>query len=437
MSEDFEINKEQYYNETIDEYGVINPDSCFQYQECNLENMKALLVELFGQDIINDSNLQNLCSDDVNKLDVIKSGISQRFGACITIEDIVKSNNIVDFTNFVINVINSPRFPVSEKEVRRNQLADIVNKNSINPFWGELISASKKLSQSKTEIEKIKVPINLIGHNYQSDFINKILDFIDRKVTREELKNVVVQIDKNTKDSVTMLSDAIENTNMWIDAICKMLIWIIQIENDIYGLTEEASVETLRLSKLLSQEGVNIEGLTEVAAMEQSKRQRMHQKIKEFKADIEGKIEFLNNVHQVLLSKFEEHKTEIKSNILSLEQKIQQQINEKEQKLNNDIQKLNNDCDSSINKLTDDNNQTRQTIKDLEQGINTKLQNLKDENNELYKISNNDISSLSQKIQQLESDTRNTIQKKITRYKLVSYISIVISVAAVLFAIIK
>ena len=311
MSEDFEINKEQNYNETIDEYGVINPDSCFQYKECNLENMKALLVELFGQDIINDSNLQNLCSDDVNKLDVIKSGISQRFGACITIEDIVKSNNIVDFTNFVINVINSPRFPVSEKEVRRNQLADIANKNSINPFWGELISASKKLSQSKTEIEKIKVPINLIGHNYQSDFINKILDFIDRKVTREELKNVVVQIDKNTKDSVTKLSDAIENTNMWIDAICKMLIWIIQIENDIYGLTEEASVETLRLSKLLSQEGVNIEGLTEVAAMEQSKRQRMHQRIKEFKADIEGKIEFLNNVHQVLLSKFEEQRTDI------------------------------------------------------------------------------------------------------------------------------
>lgn len=127
-----------------------------QYQDCNLESMKALLIELFEQEISNESKLQELCSNDVNKLDVIKNGISQRFGVCVTIEYIVKSNNVTEFTEFVVKLINSPRFPVSDKELRRNQLAEIANNNSLNTFIGELVNAGKKLNESKENIKKNK-----------------------------------------------------------------------------------------------------------------------------------------------------------------------------------------------------------------------------------------------------------------------------------------
>lgn len=313
MSDSIDLYKEQNTSGVISECDAINHDNCVQYQECNLENVKILLAELFQQEITNDNNLQKLCADDVTKLDVIKNNVNERFGVIVTIEDIVNSSSVEKFTEILIQILNSPKCPVSERYLRRNQLSKIAEENSLDEFINKfkLTKTDEELEKSRNIIKGIKAPIKLVGHQTDSEFLNEILDKVDSKVSRNELKRVVLEMDKNTFHSVRALGDAIECTNTWIDSICKMLIWIIQVEDDIYGLTEESSRETLRISELLSQEGVNIKGLTKIAALEQSKRQDMQLRVREFKSDINGKIEFLNNVHKDLLNKFEEQRTDI------------------------------------------------------------------------------------------------------------------------------
>ena len=390
-----------------------------QYQECNLENMKALLSELFEQEVSSDYNLQLLCSNDVNKLDVIKDGISRRFGVCVTIEDIVRSNSIEEFTRFVIEQINSPRFPFSEKELRKEQLSEIARNNNLNSLFKELVDAGQELKKSKEEIDKINAPINLVGHHFKNKFINTILDGADPKVGRGELKDVVRELDKNTKDAVTSLSKAVECTNKWINEICNMLLWIIQIENDIYGITEESSIETLRLSKLLSQEGVNIEGLTEVAAMEQSKRQRMKQQIKEFKSDVEGKIEFLNNVHKNLLSQFEEHKKEIQDEFVSANNALEQKIGSYFSDLNNKFSKLLNE--------TKDNLQQLQQV-------------LKSEQVDFFEKAKNEISKIDERTSlymKEQSAVIDKLQKRNNIYRAISVSAIIVSIATILYVFLR
>ena len=156
-------------NEMYDEFGniIMGKESPYiQYQECTLENMTALLCELFGPSVSRESRLSLICSEDVNNLDIIKDGVEKRFGGCITSADIVKSANVAEFTDRVAKLIESPRFLVSEKEQRRDQLAEIAYNNSLKTFIGELVNAGKKLKESKDEIKKIEAPINLIGHHH-------------------------------------------------------------------------------------------------------------------------------------------------------------------------------------------------------------------------------------------------------------------------------
>ena len=209
-----------------------------QYQDCTLENMIILFNELFGPCVSQESRLIDICSDDVNKLDIIKDGVEKRFGVCITSADIVKSANVAEFTDIVAKILESPRFPVSEKELRKEQLSMIANDKSLQPLIGQLKSAAERLEESKEEIDNIQAPI---------DSIESFLGLVKKGAFQE----VVVKLDKNTHNVAKTLGEAIECTNTWIDEICKMLIWIIQIENDIYGITEESASETLRLYSYL------------------------------------------------------------------------------------------------------------------------------------------------------------------------------------------
>lgn len=392
-----------------------------QYQDCNLESMKALLIELFEQEVSNESKLQELCSDDVNKLDVIKNGISQRFGVCVTIEDIVKSNNVTDFTEFVIKQINSPRFPVNEKDLRKAQLSEIAKDGNIQTFVGDIENAGIQLKKSLEKIERIKAPIEEIPKRWLG------------RVTQSDIEKVVIKLDENTHIAVNNLGDAIGWTNKWIDKICEMLIWIIQIENDIYGLTEESSIETLRLSKLLSQEGANIDGLAEVAAMEQSKRLKMKQKIKEFKSDIEGKIEFLNNVHKNLLLQFEEHKKDIQSEFVSANNALEQKVGSYFLDLNNKFSKL-------LNETKDNLQQLQQVLKEEEDKKRNEFDGMKSEQICFFEEVKADISKVDERASLFEKEQSTVIEnllKQTKIYKAVSFSAIVISVAAVLFAILK
>ena len=382
-------------NEMYDEFGNIimgKENTYIQYQECTLKNMLALLSELFGPSVSQESRLSFICSEDVNNLDIIKDGVEKRFGVCITSADIVKSANVEEFTDRVAKLIESPRFPASEKELRKEQLSKIAKNGSIQPFIGNLSRAELQLTNSLNEIKRIKAPIGEIPDRWLG------------RVKKEDLEKVIIELDKNTHTAVNNLGNAIECTNRWIDEICKMLIWIIQIENDIYGIAEESSSEALRISKLLSQEGASINGLTEVAAIEQSKRRRIQQKVKEFKSDIEGKIEFLNDVHKSLLSQFEEHKKHIQTCIDSTNKALVQKVGDYISNIDKKFSELRTETTNRFQQL-------QQTLKEEDGKRSREFDEMKSEQKDFVKKTQNDFQS--------EIDSIN----KILRQKVGDYFS--------------
>lgn len=393
------------------------------YQDCTLENMITLFNELFGPSISQESRLIDICSDDVNKLDIIKDGVEKRFGVCITSADIVKSAIVAEFTDVVAKVIEGPRFPVSEKELRKEQLSMIANDKSLQPLIGKLKSAANKLEESQSEINSIKAPIDSIPDRFLG------------RVKRGDIENVVIELDKNTHDVAKTLGEAIECTNTWIDEICKMLIWIIQIENDIYGITEESASETLRLSKLLSQEGANVDNLAEVAAMEQSKRRRVQQKIKEFKSDIEGKIEFLNEVHKGLLSQFEEHKSAIDEKIESANIALKQQagayFNDLNGKISDSLKEYELARQNIVGLLTEENHKRAD-----------EFESMKNTQGQFFETMNSNFEQKSARIEETTSSfikdqtaLANQTQKRVKLYQAISIIACAISVASIIVAI--
>lgn len=393
-----------------------------QYQDCTLENMITLFNELFGPYVSQESRLIDICSDDVNKLDIIKDGVEKRFGVCITSADIVRSANVEEFTDIIAKIIESPRFPVSEKELRKEQLSKIANDKTLQPLIGQLKSAAERLEESKEEIDNIQAPI---------DSIESFLGLVKKGAFQE----VVVKLDKNTHDVAKTLGEAIECTNTWIDEICKMLIWIIQIENDIYGITEESASETLRLSKLLSQEGANVDNLAEVAAMEQSKRRRVQQKIKEFKSDIEGKIEFLNEVHKSLLSQFEEHKSAIDKKIesasIALEQKAGAYFNDLNNKLSDSLKQYESARQNIMDLLTEENHKRADEFESMkstqERFLETMNSNFEQKSARIDETASSFIKS--------QTELANQTQKRVKLYQVISIIACAVSVASLIVAI--
>lgn len=413
--------------EMYDEYGndisIGGDSSIIQYQECTLGNMITLLSELFGPSVSKESSLMQICSDDVNKLDIIKDGVEKKFGVCITSADIVKSANVAEFTDIVAKVIESPRFPVSEKELRKEQLSKIANDNSLQPLIGKLKSAANKLDESQEAIEDIKAPLGRIPDRWRG------------RVKKEDIENVIIELDKNTHAVASTLGEAIECTNTWIDEICKMLIWIIQIENDIYGITEESANETLRLSKLLSQEGANVDNLAEVAAMEQSKRRRVQQKIKEFKSDIEGKIEFLNEVHKKLLVQFEEYKSAIDKKIesanIALEQKAGAYFNDLNVKISDSLKEYESTRQNIVDLLTEENRKRTDEFESMKssqgQFFETMKSKIEQKSAEIDKTASSFIED--------QTELANQTQKRVKLYQVISIIACAISVASLIVAI--
>ena len=127
--------------------------------------------------------------------------------------------------------IDSPNYPVSEKENRRNMLGQIANDSDLAPLLGTLEEAGKTLNDNLQKINNLSAPVESIGHQTKYDWLNKMLDTVDPKVSKSELKSVVVKVDENNKIAFGNIGTAIKATNTWIDAICNALIWIIQIEN--------------------------------------------------------------------------------------------------------------------------------------------------------------------------------------------------------------
>ncbi len=279
-------------------------NSIIQYEEFSLENLCSQLSDMFEQTVTENKEICDLFSDDTKNIDKIKKGIIRLFGIRITIADIIKGKTVLDLYNNIKAIIDSPKFLMSEKDVRRMQLEQIVDDKDLKFLTGSLEKADKELANRLDEINKIVAPVNIIGYHTDYEGLNKFLDTIDPKVSKSDLIKVVEKIDENYKGAFQNLGTAVTATNKWIDAICSAILWMVQIENDLYDISDAASQESLKISNLLSQDGKNIEGITAIAAKEKSRRKQIQEKIEEFKADIEGKIDFLNDVNHKLKTQY-------------------------------------------------------------------------------------------------------------------------------------
>ena len=233
-----------------------------QMDGCSIEKLCPILCDVFDKDITSETMIKDIVEDDTRNIDKLQRCIIVNFGVHPIVGDIISSGNVLKLSTVIQNYIDSPKYLMSPEEIRRLQLEEIANSNSLDVITGKLTEASGILNDSLDKIKAVSAPTDEIGHKTKIGWINDVLDFVDPKVSQKELINVVSKIDENSKNAFDNLGAAIAATNTWIDAICKALIWIIKIEDDLYDVSEESSSKLNDMSKLLYTKKKNIEGLT-------------------------------------------------------------------------------------------------------------------------------------------------------------------------------
>ena len=276
-----------------------------QMDEFSVEKLCSILCDVFDKGITSETLIKEIVEDDTRNIDKLQRCIMVNFGVHPIVGDIISSENVLKLSSVIQNYIDSPKYLMSPEEIRRRQLEEAAEKG-LDTITGKLTKAEKTLNKSLEKIKNVTAPVGEIGHKTKYEWLNKLWDSVDTKVSKEELTKVVQEIDKINKDAFNDIGTAISATNTWIDAICKALIWIIKIEDDLYDVSEESSSKITDMSRLLSADGKNIEGLTKFGELEKNRRKRIQQKMREFTADIEGKFDFLNDLNKELRKKFDE-----------------------------------------------------------------------------------------------------------------------------------
>lgn len=276
-----------------------------QMDEFSVEKLCSILCDVFDKGITSETLIKEIVEDDTRNIDKLQRCIMVNFGVHPIVGDIISSENVLKLSSVIQNYIDSPKYLMSPEEIRRLQLEEAAEKG-LDTITGKLTKAEEELDESLKKIKNATAPVGEIGHKTKYEWLNKLWDSVDTKVSKEELTKVVQKIDKINKDAFDDIGTAISATNTWIDAICKALIWIIKIEDDLYDVSEESSSKITDMSRLLSADGKNIEGLTKFGELEKNRRKRIQQKMREFTADIEGKFDFLNDLNKELRKKFDE-----------------------------------------------------------------------------------------------------------------------------------
>lgn len=434
-----------------------NNGSFIQYEELTVEKLCNHLCAIFEQPVSDSCKISKLLSDDTRNIDKIQKRILNYFGVHVAIEIIVKSESVLDLYKNIKAIIDSPQYLMSEKDVRKSQLEQIAKDKNITALIGTLKKAEDSLQDQLGKINNIKAPTDKLGHKFNAKWLNKFADAMDTKVSREELKDVIVEQDNNYKGAFRNLGEAVTATNSWIDAICNALLWIVQIENDLYDISEETSTETFKLSNILSGNNDNVDQLTEFAAKEKIRRQRIQQKIQEFKSDTEGKINFLNDVNKSLRKELDEYKQTINNNFEKekniLDEKVEASILEMKNKqdeisklieksLHDSLVDIQSIVNKSINELEQKSNSLEKSQAEFKDSVNSLLKNLENSNAKFIEESEKKAEMHVEEMKQKSSafmDSQNALyaimKKQINAYKVVSLLAIITSLASIFFAI--
>lgn len=422
-----------------------------QMDGCSIEKLCPILSDVFEQDITSETMIKDIVEDDTRNIDKLQRCIIVNFGVHPIVGDIISSENVLKLSTVIQNYIDSPKYLMSPEEIRRLQLEEIANNNSLDIITGKLTEASGILNDSLDKIKAVSAPTDEIGHKTKVRWINDVLDFVDPKVSQKELINVVSKIDENSKNAFDNLGTAIAATNTWIDAICKALIWIIKIEDDLYDVSEESSSKLTDMSRLLSTDGKNIEGLTKFGEIEKSRRKRLQQKMREFTADIEGKFDFLNDLNKDLRKKFDdsfglvEDKFDNAEKLLN--EKVDLCINKLSQSQNDFISQSKEDTSQALKALAkkreDDtmemHKEQKESLEKIDKLVNESLAKTEEKSDALVKSQEEFISQSKEQSDDFMAN-QNTLLKEMKKqlkiYKTISIIALAVSIVSILYGII-
>ena len=422
-----------------------------QMDGCSIEKLCPILSDVFEQDITSETMIKDIVEDDTRNIDKLQRCIIVNFGVHPIVGDIISSENVLKLSTVIQNYIDSPKNLMSPEEIRRLQLEEIANNNSLDIITGKLTEASGILNDSLDKIKAVSAPTDEIGHKTKVEWINDVLDFVDPKVSQKELINVVSKIDENSKNAFDNLGTAIAATNTWIDAICKALIWIIKIEDDLYDVSEESSSKLTDMSRLLSTDGKNIEGLTKFGEIEKSRRKRLQQKMREFTADIEGKFDFLNDLNKDLRKKFDdsfglvEDKFDNAEKLLN--EKVDLCINKLSQSQNDFISQSKEDTSQALKALAkkreDDtmemHKEQKESLEKIDKLVNESLAKTEEKSDALVKSQEEFISQSKEQSNDFMAN-QNTLLKEMKKqlkiYKTISIIALAVSIVSILYGII-
>lgn len=422
-----------------------------QMDGCSIEKLCPILSDVFEQDITSETMIKDIVEDDTRNIDKLQRCIIVNFGVHPIVGDIISSENVLKLSTVIQNYIDSPKYLMSPEEIRRLQLEEIANNNSLDIITGKLTEASGILNDSLDKIKAVSAPTDEIGHKTKVRWINDVLDFVDPKVSQKELINVVSKIDENSKNAFDNLGTAIAATNTWIDAICKALIWIIKIEDDLYDVSEESSSKLTDMSRLLSTDGKNIEGLTKFGEIEKSRRKRLQQKMREFTADIEGKFDFLNDLNKDLRKKFDdsfglvEDKFDNAEKLLN--EKVDLCINKLSQSQIDFISQSKEDTSQALKALAkkreDDtmemHKEQKESLEKIDKLVNESLAKTEEKSDALVKSQEEFISQSKEQSDDFMAN-QNTLLKEMKKqlkiYKTISIIALAVSIVSILYGII-
>lgn len=314
-------------------------------------NNVVKVLQSIDDEITECTKFMQLCSGNMDKASLMCEKIKKEFNVEVGFVDLQAVDTVKDLFQVIYEKSKSVKitYLAAERDIRRSDLSDIASKKELTELNSSLSGARKQLKTSLENIKNCSVPLNQIGYNGKYKLLNNILNAVDPKVSRDDLVKVITAVDGNAKEGFTNISEAIKATNGCIDAISKLMLLIIQIENDLYNTADETTEGISAISEELLREGVNVEGLSRLAEREKGKRLRFQAKMRDFKDDVYGKIDFLNKVNQSLRTEF-----------VAYQNSLNELFKEAKNQLNADFE----DAKSIINEALQEQNDRAQSLQE-------------------------------------------------------------------------
>lgn len=371
-----------------------------------------LLSNVFPQtdSITGDTEIMKICSNDLNRMQTICKKIEDTFGVKISFSDIQFINTVDDLLKSILNKQEHPdvKYLSTARDTRRQDLYDIVSKGKLDDLNSSLSNARKQLDSGLKGIKNCSVPLDKIGYQFKNEFFKKLFNNIDYKASRKELIDVVTVVDANTKTGFGNISAAIQATNKCIDAIGKLIFMVIQVEKDLYDTADETSGNISMLGEELFKDGINIDGLSRIAEREREKRLKIQAKIQDFKADVYGKIDFLNKVNQNIHTEFIDYQNKLDTAFDTANEQLNAYIEKAKTTINSALLKQDETLQELKDKYTYLEKELLKKFKDTESDFCAKIDNAQEK---LYQQIHDSIEKQNESLLLMKADINNTLSE--------------------------